>query len=165
MTDLSPRLRLPLLQAGQAQKELFHNEALALLDLAAQPVAETLGDQAPPATPQFGQCWIVGDQPTGVWTGQAGALAGWTAGGWRFVAPVDGMSCWVRAAGLEARRTAGAWVLGTVAAAAVTINGVQVLGARRPAVAAPTGGTVVDGEARTALANILAVLHAHGLTS
>lgn len=38
MTDLpTPRLALPLLQPGQAQKEMYHNEALARLDLAVQP--------------------------------------------------------------------------------------------------------------------------------
>ena len=32
MTELSPRLALPLLHAGQAQKELFVNEALTIAD-------------------------------------------------------------------------------------------------------------------------------------
>ena len=32
MTDATPRFALPLLAAGQAQKELFHNEALTLPD-------------------------------------------------------------------------------------------------------------------------------------
>ena len=34
MSDTTARLRLPTLRAGQAQKELTHNEALTLLDLA-----------------------------------------------------------------------------------------------------------------------------------
>ncbi|MGL4312420.1 MAG: DUF2793 domain-containing protein, partial [Sphingomonas sp.] len=34
MAETTSRLALPLLAAGQAQKEMFHNEALALIDLA-----------------------------------------------------------------------------------------------------------------------------------
>lgn len=34
MTDTSARFALPLILPGQAQKEIFHNEALALLDAA-----------------------------------------------------------------------------------------------------------------------------------
>jgi len=42
MTDLpsTPRLALPLLAVAQAQKEVTHNEALALLDLLVQPAAK-----------------------------------------------------------------------------------------------------------------------------
>lgn len=34
--ETTARLGLPLLAPGQAQKELFHNEALALVDAATQ---------------------------------------------------------------------------------------------------------------------------------
>src|SRR3546814_12942418 len=37
----------------------------------------------PPQTPAPGECWIVGDAPSGDWAGWAGALACWTHGGWR----------------------------------------------------------------------------------
>ena len=56
---------------------------LVRIDAALHPVAETLGDDDPPASPVPGQCWIVGTTPTGAWSGQAGALAAWTNGGWR----------------------------------------------------------------------------------
>ena len=36
--ETTARLTLPFLQSGQAQKELTHNEALTLLDIAVQPV-------------------------------------------------------------------------------------------------------------------------------
>ena len=36
MSDLSPILSLPLLQASQAQKHVTHNEALMQLDLLVQ---------------------------------------------------------------------------------------------------------------------------------
>ena len=81
MVETSARLALPLLVPGQAQKEMFHNEALATIDLALQASVAAVGTEAPPAAPSPGQCWIVGPRPTGDWAGQAGALAGWTAGG------------------------------------------------------------------------------------
>ncbi|MFX4817188.1 DUF2793 domain-containing protein, partial [Acinetobacter baumannii] len=60
MAETTSRLALPLLAAGQAQKEMFHNEALALIDLALAAAVESVGLNTPPATPEDGQCWIVG---------------------------------------------------------------------------------------------------------
>lgn len=165
MTDATPRLALPLLAAGQAQKELYHNEALATLDALVQPVAATFGDPAPPAAPGVGQSWIVGTAPTGDWSGHPDAVASWTDGGWRFATPIEGMWVWVSAAGLWAHRAGGAWSLGTLPASALVIGGQQVVGARGGAIVAPAGGATVDGEARAAIAAVLAALRAHGLIS
>ena len=163
MNDVTPRFGLPLLEAGQAQKELFHNEALAILEALVQPVAETLGDDVPPATPAPGRSWIVGTAPTGAWAGQAGAVASWGEGGWRFVAPADGLWLWVRASGLWARRDGDAWTSGLSPVAAVTVGGVQVVGARGSAIADPAGGGTVDAEGRAALQLVLQALRTHGL--
>ena len=163
MTDTTSRLALPLLQPGQAQKELFHNEALALLDAIVDAVAETIGDAAPPPSPMPGKAWIVGAAPTGAWAGHALALAAWTDGGWRFVDLPEGTLLWVRAASSYARRATDAWLIGDLPLARVTVGGVQVLGAREPAIATPTGGTTPDPEARTAIAALLAALRNHGL--
>ena len=57
----------------------------------------------------------------------------------------------------------GQWRVGHIAAVAVAIGGVPVVGARQPAIATPTGGTVVDAEARATVAQLLAALRAHGL--
>ncbi len=163
MVETSARLGLPLLVPGQAQKELFHNEALAAIDLALQASVVAIGLAAPPAAPVPGQCWIVGTAPTGDWSGQAGALAGWTAGGWRFVAPVEGMAVWDGSAGQVARRTGGVWVTGALTGARVVVGGTQVVGAQRPAIAAPAGGEIVDAQARATLAAVLGALRSHGL--
>lgn len=165
MTDTTPRLFLPLLAAGQAQKELIHNEALLLLDLLVQPVVETLGDNVPPDSPASGQAWIVGTAPGGAWAGQAGAVAGWTDGGWRFAAPHEGSRLWIRAAGLWADYRGGTWQLGHGVAASLSVGGVQVVGAQQPAIPSPTGGTVIDQAARTALAAVLDALRSHGLVA
>ena len=161
--DTTSRLSLPFLQAGQAQKEVTHNEALALMDIAVQPVVEAVGLTTPPLAPLAGQCWIVGVAPSGAWTGRGGALAGWTAGGWRFLAAFDGMSAWSRNDLCIACHVAGQWEIGTVHARRLLIDGVQLPGLPQPAIAAPSGGTVSDLSARQTIGEIIAALQHHGL--
>lgn len=112
--DRTARLALALLQPGQAQKEMTHNEALAILDLVVQARAVAAGLQNPPEAPELGACWIVGDAPGGAWTGCAGMLAGWTSGGWRFVTPIDGMQIWLNEAGEFLQFSNGAGRQGTL---------------------------------------------------
>ena len=157
------RWSLPLLDAGQAQKEMTHNEALAIVDLLQAPAAVAVGVEAPPVNPVAGQCWIIGAAPTGAWAGHARALAGWTTGGWRFVPAREGLSVWSTADGCSAVFTGGAWVIGRVAATELAVGGVKVVGGQRPAIGAPAGGASVDAEARATLAQVLAALRAHGL--
>lgn len=157
------RFALPLLHPGQAQKELFHNEALTLADALVQPCVEAAGVDAPPSDPVPGQSWIVGASPTGAWTGAAGSLALWSEGGWRFVPPREGMAAWIAADGLIARYAGGVWRSGHMTAAQLMIDGEKVVGPREPAIDDPDGGTVVDAEARSAIEAILEALRAHGL--
>lgn len=161
--ETSVRLKLPLIQPGQAQKELSHNEALALLDLLAQPSVTAAGLNAAPETPAAGECWIVGSAPTGAWAGHAGCLAGWCAGGWRFAAPFEGMSAWVAEVQQIARFSQGAWTIGEIAGTALRIGGMQVVGPQGAAIGAADGGVVVDSEARAAIEAILTALRTHGL--
>ena len=163
MAYSSARLNLPLLQAGQAQKEYTHNEALTAIEALVQPVAQTLGDNSPPAAPVAGQCWIVGTAPTGAWAGQAGAVAMWSEGGWRFTPPFDGMTVWISDTELFAFRRSGAWSLGIERAAGVVIGGVQVVGPQQSAIAPPSGGSLIDTEARAGITAIILTLRAHGL--
>lgn len=83
---------LPLLSAGQAQKEIAHNEALVALDHLLHPVVEDIGINVPPAHPDEGQGWIIGEAPTEAWAGRAGQIAWWTIGGWRFSVPFEGLN-------------------------------------------------------------------------
>lgn len=159
----SDRLRLPLLAVAQAQKEMTHNEALALADLVIQPVVEAIGVTSPPAAPLPGQCWIVGAGATGAWAGHGHALAGWTAGGWRFVEAFDGFAVWSRADECNAHFAEGDWVVGALRGRRVLVNGEQVVGARQPAIPVPSGGGTIDAEARATLATVLAALQFHGL--
>lgn len=163
MADTSSRFALPYLQPGQAQKEVFHNEALTTCDLLLHAAVQAAGLNAPPASPTPGQCWIVGNSPTGAWAGQAGTIAGWSEGGWRFIAPLEGMVAWLVDEQVWARRGASGWIVGDVPALAISVAGVQVVGARQPAIASPSGGATIDAEARAALSSLLAAARAHGL--
>jgi hypothetical protein len=163
MTLQSARFALPLLAAGQAQKELTHNEALALIDAGLCPAVETVGDNAPPPSPLAGQCWIVGPTPTGVWAGHGAALACWTESGWRFLPAAEGLRAWVKGQRLWAVKEVAGWVIGDDRVARVLVDGRPVLGARGAAVPAPSGGATVDVEARAAITSIIDRLAAHGL--
>ncbi len=163
MSAQTDRLKLPLLAIAQAQKEMTHNEALTIVDVLAQPVVEAVGMSAVPTAPLPGQCWIVGATAAGAWAGQAGAIAAWTGGGWRFVAPRDGMHLWSLADGCMVRRAGSAWLIGQATATSLTIGGKQIVGAQQPAIAMPAGGGTIDGEARTTLNAILTALKNHGL--
>lgn len=163
MTHLpTPRFALPLLQPGQAQKEMYHNEALIRLDLAAQTAVIGFGENIPPSAPEPGQAWITGAAPTGEWAGQAHAVAGWTAAGWRFLTPFEGMRVWVADDEGFALFTEGEWLPG-VAHGRLIVDGEQVVGPRAEAIEDPDGGTTVDAEARIAIAAILVALRDHGL--
>ena len=159
----SVRLGIPLIESGQVEKSVTHNEALALLDVAVGAAIDGLLANAPPASPGVGDCYVVGSAPTGAWAGHALALAGFTEGGWRFVAAVDGLSAVDKLSGETAIFRDGAWEKGHVRATKLSVGGEQVVGARQAAVADPTGGATVDAEARAALAGILVALRGHGL--
>ena len=133
-----------MLSVAQAQKETTHNEALVLIDaLLHAPVVD--GPLAtPPEYPTEGDCWIVDEAPIGEWSGEAGRLALWTAGGWRFVAPSPGMR--VR------RISDGATLLFNGSGWTVPI-----------AIANPEGGATIDLEARAAIDALLALMVAHGI--
>lgn len=161
---ITTRHALPLLSAGQAQKEIAHNEALLIADFAMNPVVETIGE-TPPAEPGIGRAWIVGPEPVGLWAGRAGEVACWTAGGWRFLAPFEGLHAWRRDLSLWAMHDGSGWVTGVTRAAAFLVGGVQVVGERQGAIPTPTGGETVDEQARAGVSAILAALRAHGLIS
>lgn len=149
--------------AGQAQKEIWHNEALALLDLLVQPVVSTIGLTQPPAMPAVGDCHVVGEGGQGLWAGRDHMIAGWTEAGWRFVAPVEGMRFLVAGSLMPLTFANGEWVTGSLAVSQLSVDGVKVVGAQAGAVAEPSGGATIDSEARDAISAIISALTAHGL--
>ena len=138
----TPRFALPLLFAGQAQKEFYVNEAHALTDALLHASCE--GEIAdPPAVPTEGEAWLVAPGATGDWAGQDGKLAARQAGNWLFAAPTEGMRLFDRSTG-QMLLYHGGW--------------------QRPAApSAPGGGAVVDIEARAAIAGLLSALAEAGV--
>lgn len=163
MTDATARLALPFIASGQAQKELFHNEALVRIDALLQPAVESLMIDNPPSAPTPGQCWIVGESPSGAWAGQASALAVWTDGGWRFVAPRSGMTVWSLSDDVVASFDGAAWAIGEIRGRRILVDGVAVVGTQQSAIADPVGGSAPDSEARAAIFAVLTALRTHGL--
>lgn len=138
----SPRLGLPLLYAGQSQKEFYVNEAHALIDSLLHGAIENVAN-TPPATPGAGQTWLVGAAPTADWSGQAGKLASWQGVGWLFTTPRDGMRILNRANGQDMRYFGG-WLTPTAATA-------------------PSGGSTIDVQARVAISQLISALSAAGV--
>jgi hypothetical protein len=117
----------------------------------------------PPSSPAIGAAYIVGAGATGAWSGKTDQIAAWTSGGWRFIRPFEGLQLLDRSTQTISAYRSGSWELGIVRATALKIGGLQVVGARQGTIAAPSGGTVVDAQARASIASILSALQAHGL--
>lgn len=163
MADSTVRLALPLLAAGQAQKEVTHNEALVRLDGLLHGALESRTLNTPPSAPQQGQMWLVQSNPSAAWAGQAGKLALWTEGGWRFSLPTAGTLLWSRPDQFFGWFDGTVWHWGDWPGASIRIGGQQVVGPARPAITNPSGGVTIDSQARTAISAILQALRDHGL--
>lgn len=133
----TPRNGLPLLFAGQSQKEATVNEALLTIDLLLGAAVESVVT-VPPITPSVGQMWIIGSDATAAFNGRDNYLAAWTEGGWRFLQPYAGLRIHDRTASAQ-RIFDGVWKIAN-------------------APDAPNGGAIVDSEARASIVAILQAL-------
>lgn len=140
----TPRLGLPMLFAGQAQKEATVNEAFAAIDFLLSGGVEGIAS-VPPIAPVAGMAWIVGPAPTGAFAGHSDKIAGWSEGGWRFIQPSEGMRAFDSAANAFWQYSGG-WT-------------------KALAPDLPVGGGVVDVEARACLAALVAVFEQIGILS
>ena len=163
MAETTDRYALPLLQAGQAQKEITHNEALLAVDTLLQLAVETATLAAPPAAPAAGQAWLVAAGGSGAWSGRDGQIASFSAGGWRFVAPREGCIAWLRDVARFAVLTGAGWRSDGWPVAGLRIGSRLALASTPPAVATPAGGSVIDVEARAKLAELIGGLRTLGL--
>jgi hypothetical protein len=120
--DNTQRLGLPLIAGEQAQKHITHNEAIAIVDGLLHLTLEGRDVTSPPGDPEPGQSFGVGAQADGAWAGMEGMVAHWSAGGWRFTEPVEGMIAWDRGAQALLVFSAGAW---QATAGAVDVLGVN----------------------------------------
>lgn len=138
----TPRFGLPLLFAGQAQKEMSVNTAHSLADCLLHPTVE--GEAiAAPATPAEGECWLVASGAEGLFAGREGQLASFQSGTWLFASGQDGMRIFDRATSQFLIRD-GVW--------------------KRPAAPSPTsGGSTIDVEARDKIDALIASLRESGI--
>lgn len=89
----TPILSMDELAAAQSQPEVIVNAALRTLEAAMQ--ISALGYQNdPPGSPAEGDRFLVGDTPTGAWTGHAQEVA-YYSGGWQFITPLPGWRAYV----------------------------------------------------------------------
>ncbi len=127
---------------GQAQKETFVNETHSLTDALLHCTVEgTLS--APPASPVDGESWLVGTGASGEWLNHDVAIACRQAENWLFVTPQSGMRIFDRS-------TAQIILFNDGWQAPDTPN-------------VPAGGTTIDAEARSAIADLIVKLQASGV--
>ncbi len=135
-------LSLPMLFAGQAQKEFALNQSLLIIDALLQKnINATLA--VPPQNAEHGETYRVDENASGAWAGHENKLATIVGGSWVFVPPSNGMSVYDR----------------TQRQRIFYNDGWQT--AEAPP--APTGGAVVDTEARTMLAALIDALRSIGI--
>lgn len=139
----TPRFAIPLLAAGQAHKELFHNEALSRIDFLMHPIVQAIETDPANVVPVPGQAWLVGSGGTDEWLDQDDHIAGWTGSGWLFIPPLASMRIYIESDDIIAIYR-GSWQLNS-------------------AIGNPAAGAVVDVEARGAIDSILDALVAHGI--
>lgn len=145
MTDYrTARFALPLLAAGQAHKELFHNKAITLVDILIDPLVEGIISDPSTLVAEHGQCWLVDSGAIGDWDGHDSEIAAWTANGWNFIAPVEFMRVAISSSGVMAVFRDDAWQIADFVAGA-------------------TGGTAIDSEARATIDSILTALQTHAI--
>ncbi|MCK0168688.1 DUF2793 domain-containing protein [Jannaschia sp. S6380] len=110
MSENTTILSLPLIQGGQAQKHITHNEALRMLDALVQPVVTDADRTAPPDLPAEGDRHIVAPGAIGAWSGRDGDIAVFAGNGWTFLSPAPGWRVHDAEARVDRRHDGTAWI-------------------------------------------------------
>lgn len=134
---------LPLLFSGQSQKEFFVNQAITVLDTLVQHAFDATLPE-PPVDPSDGAVYRIAATATGDWAGKEDSIAVRIAGAWHIVSPAAGSLFYDRAAN-----------------AFVLFDGVAWQSASAPTV--PSGGSVIDVEARQTIAEMVEALREIGV--
>lgn len=128
--------------AGQAQKEFSINQALSVIDtLLSASVSATLS--TPPANPVEGESYRIGASATDEWTSHEDKVAIWLGGAWQFLQPHAGFTIFDQTDG-------SLWHYNSAWKTAI-----------EPA--APTGGSIVDTEARLVISELIQALRNLGI--
>lgn len=108
-------LNLPLVAPAQAQKHVTVNEALSRIDALVHLSVESRNLPVPPATVEEGQSFLVADGASGVWAGQDGVVANYFNGGWQFLPPSKGWTCWVANEAVTLHHDGDKWLANALA--------------------------------------------------
>lgn len=87
-------LSISLVEQNQAQKEVTVNEAISKIDAVINRGAISNNVDTPPDTPESGDIYIVGNNPTGSWASYNNNIA-YFQGVWKFIKPNEGICLWV----------------------------------------------------------------------
>lgn len=82
-----------------------------LIDTLLQGRVMSVGLNTPPATPNDGECYIIGTAPTGVWSGFANGIAIRDSGTWTVIVPLEGWKIYDRATEQDYQYTGTAWAV------------------------------------------------------
>ncbi len=145
------RLNLPLIDAGQAQKNITHNEAILALDQFVQAAVLSQTLAAPPATNNEGDSYIVAASASGAWAGKTGQIAAWQQGVWNFYPPAVGCLVWVVAQSRIFAWTGTVW-FDAFNLISSTLQNLQLLGIGTTANAANPLAAKINAALFTALA-------------
>lgn len=133
---------LPLLFSGQAQKEFFVNQSFAIIDGLSRHAVESAQNE-PPAVATEGQCFRITEPAQGSWSDREDDLAIMIGGAWHFISAGEGMTIFNIA---ENRKE----IFKSTWLTAVEQSPIS-------------GGTNIDAEARTAIAEIVSELKKFGI--
>lgn len=159
----SPRLSLPLIAAGQSQKDVTHNEALLALDRMVALAVVSRSQVSPPPNPALGEIHIVPVAGAAAWGHPAGHIVQWQGSGWLAETVRDGQLALVTDEAQMLVFRSGWQALWPVAGLA--IGGREVLAATPVSVSAPTGGTTIDAQVRATVAALISALQQQGILS
>lgn len=165
MSDTTARHALPLIAAGQAQKDVTHNEALSRVDALLHLAVESTSLAAPPADAAPGQSWLVPAGAEAAWGAAAGTIMTETGNGWDAFAARAGMTAWDQGNGRFLWYDGNGWRGDGWPSGGLNVAGTQRLAATPASIADVAGGSVVDVQARAAVNQLLALMRAQGLVS
>lgn len=111
----SLNLELPYVAAAQAQKHVTVNDAFRRIDSVVQLSVTNRTRNAPPASPQEGDRYIVGPSPSGAWAGYPFNVAAYADGAWVFFDPRAGWLAYVVDEGAIVYFTGTSWEILTAA--------------------------------------------------
>jgi hypothetical protein len=157
----TPRLALPLLAAGQSQKDVTHNDALLALDRLVALLAVSRSQTVPPATAAIGDVHIVPSAGASAWGQPAGTLMHWQDAGWLPLHPRDGQIVLVADENIVLVHRGGwqeDWPV-----AGLAVGGRTLLSAPPAVIVPPSGGSTVDAQARSAIGDLILILQQQGL--